>query len=188
MKKVLYCLFTLCLALSLTACAGGSASSPASTAGESSSASEAGSSEAVSSQESAASAESSSAESSAAQEESSAATGLYATVKEFAASEQVQSALASIKSTLDADTMDVELVGEDNKLIYNFTFKNLDGQDLTALGASLQEALEGDSMASTFGNIAKSLVGAVTVKDPTVQVNYLAPDGALLAGKEYTAQ
>ena len=109
-------------------------------------------------------------------------------MKEFAASEQVQSALASIKSTLDADTMDVELVGEDNKLIYNFTFKNLDGQDLTALGASLQEALEGDSMASTFGNIAKSLVGAVTVKDPTVQVNYLAPDGTLLAGKEYAAQ
>ena len=169
--RVLALLLAVLMLLALTACQGQAPASSASAATESSAA------------ESSAPASS---ESSASGRETSAA-GAYATMEEYVATSEMQEAIESIRSTVDSSLMTVELVGEGNKLIYNFTYQNLDDQDLGDLGDALKKTLEDEDMVSTYRNIAQALKPVVAVDDPVVVVNYRTPDGSLLAGKEYTA-
>lgn len=116
------------------------------------------------------------------------ASGKFSSIADFVNSDIMQSQFESMKSSLGGDTMDIDLLGEGNKLIYNFTYLDLDGQDLEALGSALASALDTDSMSSTFSSIASSLKDAVDVDNPLVVVNYLAPDGSTLASKEFAAE
>lgn len=180
MKKFVTVLLAFTLLLSLAACAGNNASSGSS---------------AVSSAESDP-AQESTVESTPAQTEETSSEdapaetgdGLYATLEDYVATQEMQQAVQTIRDSLDTDLMDVELVGQGSKLIYNFTYQNLEDQDLSALGQALASALEQEDMQSTYTNIASTLSGMIEGGNVTVEVNYLAPDGTLLAGKEYAAQ
>ncbi len=112
------------------------------------------------------------------------ANGKFDTVEDFVNSDLMQTQLDSMKSSLDDDTMSIELTGEGNKLIYTFTYKDLEGVDAATLGPALESSLE--NMASTFESIASSLKSAVEVDDPVVVVTYLGPDGEELCSKEFT--
>ena len=175
--RVLALLLTVLMLLALTACQGQAPASSAVSVAESSAAEPSGAE---------ASAAPASSESSASGQETSAATP-YATMEEYVATSEMQQAIESIRSTVDSSLMTVELAGEGNRLIYNFTYQNLEGQDLAALGDALKKTLEGEDMITTYRNIAQALKPVVAVDDPVVVVNYRTPDGTLLAGKEYTA-
>ncbi len=112
------------------------------------------------------------------------ALGKYASIKEYVESDEVQSELESMLSGMDTSTMSMEVYGEDNKLVYSYTYL----VDLSALGdiaSTLDAALE--EQASVFESVASSLKLAVDVENPVVVVEYLDKDGNVIVSKEFSA-
>lgn len=111
------------------------------------------------------------------------ALGKYASIKEYVESDEVQSELESMLSGMDTSTMSMEVYGEDNKLVYSYTYL----VDLSALGdiaSTLDAALE--EQASVFESVASSLKLAVDVENPVVVVEYLDKDGNVIVSKEFS--
>lgn len=114
--------------------------------------------------------------------------GKYPTIADFLESDLMRSQVASARESLGGDLMDIDLAAEGNRLVYSFTYRDLEGQDLAALGEALAAELETENLASAYRSIAATLQSAVDVADPVVVVTYLAPDGSTLASKEYQAE
>ncbi len=117
-----------------------------------------------------------------------AASGKFATVEEFVNSDVMQSQFESMKSSLEGDSgVTVDLTGEGNKLVYIFTYVDLDDvEDIDALSEALEASI--DQLASTFQGVAAALKDAVEEENPVVVVRYAAPDGTLLLDHEFTAE
>lgn len=111
--------------------------------------------------------------------------GKYATVKDFAESDALQSQIGGVLEGFEGNGISLELVGEDNKLIYNFVYDDIGSMDPATLGSALSDALEGT--ADTFKTIANVLKTAVDVENPVVVVRYVVADGTELCTKEFTA-
>ncbi|MCI8505228.1 MAG: DUF4854 domain-containing protein [Lachnospiraceae bacterium] len=118
------------------------------------------------------------------QAESTADSGKFATVAEFANSEEVQSELAAQKKSLEGSGMDIAITGEDNKLIYTFTYLEMENQE--GMAEALQQGLEAEK--TTFSGVAKSIKLAVDVENPVVVVRYLDSTGAEIYSAEFTAE
>lgn len=118
-----------------------------------------------------------------ASETSAAENGKYTTMAEFAASDEVQSQLSSLQESMAESGMDIAITGEDNKLIYTYTYKDMTKSD--ELAAALADGLE--SQADTFKGIASTLGMAVEVENPVVVVEYIDSNGEVIASQEYTA-
>ena len=110
--------------------------------------------------------------------------GKFATVAEFANSEEVQSELEAQKKSLEGSGMDIAITGEDNKLIYTFTYLEMENQD--GMAEALQQGLEAEK--TTFSGVAKSIKLAVDVENPIVVVRYLDSTGAEIYSAEFTAE
>ena len=125
-------------------------------------------------------------ETSAAEEETetSADNGKYATVAEFAASDAVQSQITELKSSLAEKGMDIVISGEDNKLVYTYTYKEI--TDTTGMAEALQSAMA--SQAETFVAVASSMKEAVNVEAPVVVVRYVDANGGEIYSEEFTAE
>lgn len=108
--------------------------------------------------------------------------GKFSTIDEYVKSDAVQSQLESIDMTGTGMTMDV--YGEDNKLVYEYTYDEELDADVAA--GLLESQLESSS--ATFENVAKSLSEAVNVDNPVVVVKYLNPDGSEIYSKEFSAK
>lgn len=163
LSKIALCMAALFALLTLTACGAGNNNS----AGSSSSSSADSSSSAASSSVST----------------DSPATGKFATIADFVADPTLQSQLNSIKESL-GESMNIEIKGQDNKLIYEFTFP--EGTDTEGAAESLATALEGQ--ASTYKSIAASLLDSVEVENPVVVVTYLDSDGNEVYSQEFEAE
>ena len=85
---------------------------------------------------------------------------------------------------MQSDEMGVDVTGEDNKLIYTFTFA--EGTDTEGLADALKTGLE--SQASTFEAIAASIPQAVNVENPIVVVTYKDSAGNEIYSAEFTAE
>lgn len=109
--------------------------------------------------------------------------GKFATVADFANSSEVQSQLELQKKNLDGTGMDIAITGEDNKLIYTFTYLELENQE--GMAEALEQGLE--SQKSTFVGVAKSIKLAVDVENPVVVVQYLDAKGDVIYSAEFTA-
>lgn len=110
--------------------------------------------------------------------------GKYASIKEYVESDAVQSQLEAMLSSMDTSTMKMDVYGEDNKLVYSYTYL-MDLTGMGDIGATLDAALE--QQASTFQSVASSLKLAVDVDNPVVVVKYLDKDGNEITSKEFTA-
>lgn len=110
--------------------------------------------------------------------------GKYATVADFANSPEVQSQLETQKKSLDSSGMDIAITGEDNKLIYTFTYLEIENQE--GMAEALEQGLE--AQRSTFVSVAKSIKLAVDVEDPIVVVEYLDSKGEVIYSAEFTAE
>lgn len=123
------------------------------------------------------------AETSAAQSGGTTGSGKYATVADFANSSEVQTQLEIQKKSLDGTGMDIAITGEDNKLIYTFTYQELENQE--GMAEALEQGLEGQK--STFVSVAKSIKLAVEIENPVVVVQYLDAKGEVIYSAEFTA-
>ncbi len=111
-----------------------------------------------------------------------AACGSKMTVEDYVKSDAVQSQMDTLKGSL-GEGMDIDVSAEGNKLVYTFTFGNLDGVDTETLSATLESGLE--QQKSTFETVASQLKEAVKADDVSVLVEYVTGDGTALASKEF---
>ena len=110
--------------------------------------------------------------------------GKFASVADFAASDAVQSQLASLKETLASSGMDINITGEDNKLVYTYIYP--EGTDTSNIADTLKSAMA--SQADTFKNVASSIKAAVEVENPVVVVRYVNADGSEIYSEEFAAE
>ena len=110
--------------------------------------------------------------------------GKYASMKEDAESEEVQSQIKSLEDTVKAGGMELAIVGEDNKFIYAYTFT----KDMNVEGVADQLKKGLDAQAATFESVATSLKLAVDVENPVVVVKYINNDGTELYSQEFSAK
>lgn len=108
----------------------------------------------------------------------------YATVADFANSAEVQSQLEAQKKSLDGSGMDIAITGEDNKLIYTFTYEELENQE--GMAEALEQGLAAEK--NTFVSVAKSIKLAVDTDNPVVIVRYVDAKGAEIYSAEFTAE
>lgn len=109
---------------------------------------------------------------------------LYASVEEYVNSPEMQKAFAALKESFSSMPMTMEMKGEDNKLVYIYTYT----QDIDK--AAAKPALENSVkvQAATFENVAKQMLTFVDEKNPVVKVVYLAKDGDELYSCEFDAK
>ncbi len=119
----------------------------------------------------------------AAQASSAPVSGKFATVADFANSSEVQNQLEIQKKSLDGTGMDIAITGEDNKLIYTFTYLEMENQE--GMAEALEQGLEAQK--TTFVGVAKSIKLAVDVENPVVIVQYLDAKGEVIYSAEFTA-
>ena len=109
--------------------------------------------------------------------------GKFDTVKEWVESEDVQKELNDTIADLDDSSMKMEVLGEDDKLIYSYTFLE---EVPDGIAEQLESAL--NEQASTFEEVAASLKEEVDVENPIVVVEYLNSDGSEICSQEFTAE
>ena len=105
-------------------------------------------------------------------------------IKSYVESDLVQEQLDAQLSSLGDSGMSMEVLGEDNKLIYRYTMDGIVKTD--ALTEQLQSAMDGQ--ADTFKNVASSLKLAVEVENPVVVVEYIDMNGEVILSAEYTTE
>lgn len=111
------------------------------------------------------------------------ACGKYDTVEEWVKSEKVQKEFDEMLADLDDSSMKMEILGEENKLIYSYTFLE---EVPEGMGEQLGIAL--NEQASTFEEVAEALKEEVDVDNPIVVVEYLNSDGSEIYSQEFTAK
>lgn len=107
----------------------------------------------------------------------------FGSISDFVNSDEFQQQLDAAMSSTEGSGLNLEITGEDNKLIYSYTYQ----EEMPAEAAEqLQAALE--AQASTLEGIASELKNAVNVENPVVVVEYLNPNGSVLCSMEFSAQ
>ncbi len=110
--------------------------------------------------------------------------GKYASIADYVSSDQVQEQVASLNETFSSLGMEVAIIGQDNQMIYQYTYTTQIATD--GLAESLDASL--DEQASIFEGAATALKLAVDVEDPVIVVLYRNADGSEILRKEFTAQ
>lgn len=117
-------------------------------------------------------------------EDASAGYTLFGSVAEFAESDLIQDQLTSMKESLAEAGMDIAITGEDNKLIYTFSYLEIEQVDGMAEAIEEQLATQED----TFKAVAKSIKAAVDVDNPVVVVTYVDANGDVIYSQEFPAE
>lgn len=111
--------------------------------------------------------------------------GKAGSVQDYLNKPEVKSQLDDLIDQMKGMGMEMDVTGEDNKLIYTYKFDTqIDDADGT-ISAGLEEGIK--SQEATFKNIAKSLKTEIKVKDPVVVIKYLNADGSELYSTEIAA-
>lgn len=111
---------------------------------------------------------------------------LYNSVADYVNSDEIQSALNSLKSSLQ-EGMSIDIVAEgDNKLVYIFTYQTI----AHAEGDGMKEALENAIAAqdTTFQQTANSVKPFVNSDQVIVEIRYVDMNGAVIFSKSYTSE
>lgn len=109
---------------------------------------------------------------------------MFDSVEEFAESDLIQDQLTGLKESLAEGGMDINITGEDNKLIYTFSYLEITKVDGMAEAIDQQLASQEDN----FKAVAKSIKAAVEVENPVVVVTYVDANGDEILTKEYEAE
>ncbi len=116
-------------------------------------------------------------------QETSAPSGKYGSIKEYAESELIREQVDSLNESFNALGLTVDIFGEGNKLVYQYTY-NTPVTDLQT--ESLEQSLA--SQESLFESTASALTLVVDVEDPVVAVVYLNADGTEILSKEFASR
>lgn len=108
----------------------------------------------------------------------------YDSIEAFLASDEKKSEIELEEETLEGSGLSLEIVIQENKLIYHYTFDQ--AQDVAAAKQILKDGL--DSQKEAFQSRAAELKNAVTLENPVFVVRYWNPDGTELYSQEFTAE
>ncbi|MBS6195756.1 MAG: DUF4854 domain-containing protein [Clostridiales bacterium] len=108
----------------------------------------------------------------------------FATIEEFVASDELQSQLETMKSAFADSGIDISISGEGNKLIYTYTYQEVENMD--GLAEQLAEGMSAQT--ETFKMVADSITAAVDVENPVVVVTYVDCNGEEIYTEEFTAE
>ncbi|MCI1217408.1 DUF4854 domain-containing protein [Bifidobacterium crudilactis] len=161
---------SLCLALSLAACGSANSAEESTTKQSSSQTTKTATPQASSSDK----------------KSSTASSGKYASIDEYVQSSEVQSQLASVKSQAESGGMTLDVRGEDNALVYDFTLPAGMSASTAGLADKLNSGLDGQ--ASTFQSIATMMKSAVEVDNPVVRVIYRDSAGTTITSRDFASQ
>lgn len=117
-------------------------------------------------------------------EDDAAAFEKFPDIETYVESEEVQSQLDEMVASIEEQGMKMEVLGEDNKLIYRYTFTNMEKQD--GMAEQLEKAM--GTQAETFTMIANSLETIVDVENPMVVIEYLDVNGEEIYTAEFKAE
>lgn len=106
-------------------------------------------------------------------------------LKNYIESDTFQSQLDTYKTSFGS-TLDIDVKAEDNKLIYEFTYKT---QIEDSLIDSVKDQLNTsfNSMSSSFESIANELKSQIKIDDPVVIIRLLNADGTTITELEFKA-
>lgn len=107
----------------------------------------------------------------------------FASIEEYVNSDIMQAEINSMLDSVQEQGMKMEVKGEGNKLIYSYTYTEMENED------GMKEALEAglDSQKGTFVSVAQSLETIVDVENPVVVVEYIDANGTVIASREFAA-
>lgn len=108
---------------------------------------------------------------------------IYDTVSDFLNSDESQKGFETLKKSLEGSGMNLEITAEDDKLIYTYTYENIEKTD------EMAEQLE--SMAaqdSTLQNTANGIQKCVNVDTVTVIARYVDCNGEEIYSKECVSE
>lgn len=117
-------------------------------------------------------------------DDDSAVTGKYASVKEYAESDEVKSMVESMQESMNNMGMNMSITGEDNKFIYTYTYLEIEKTD------GMAEALESgmEAQADTFKSLVGTLKMIVDEENPVVVVRYVDVNGEEIYSAEFEAE
>lgn len=92
--------------------------------------------------------------------------GKFSSVEEFVKSDIMQQTMEELKEIMEDQNMSIELKGEGDKLIYEFTISGVAADQMEALKSSLESGLE--AQAATYEGIAEDIKDEVEVENPSV--------------------
>lgn len=109
--------------------------------------------------------------------------GVFDTIADYVNSDSMQSQIAELTSSLEGTGTKIDIYGEDNKLVYAYTYEDLtkDVIDASALESAMEEQAE------TFRGIAKTIKSVVNEPNPVVKVIYLDANGEEVYATEFEA-
>lgn len=106
-------------------------------------------------------------------------------LKSFIESETFQSQIDSYKSSFGS-TLDVDVKADENKLIYEFTYKSqIEDDDVEVMKEQLDTTFEAN--AATYEDIANELKSELKIEDPVVVIQALNADGTTIYEKSFKA-
>lgn len=114
-----------------------------------------------------------------------ACSGKNPTVQDYLEQPEVKSQIETLCDQMANSGIDVKVTGEDNKLIYTYTF-DVQVDDVEQAKSALEAGLA--SQEATFTNIAKTLKEEVKINDPIVVLEYLNADGSEILVQEFKAE
>lgn len=113
------------------------------------------------------------------------AEGKFKTMEGYVQSDVVQLQLKSLREMIDSDIMEVEISGQENKLIYTYIYKEMYDVDEKALGEALRSYLDDNDLSEKYTSMTNLLKTMVEVENPVIVLQYITEDGTELCSKEY---
>lgn len=111
--------------------------------------------------------------------------GKYNSIEDFVKSDAVQSQLSTALAQAKAGGMSMNVYGDGNVLVYEYTMPANITASTPGVADSLNNSL--NSSAATFTSVATSMKAAVNVDNPIVRVTYIDTTGAVIATKDFPA-
>ncbi len=106
-------------------------------------------------------------------------------LKSFIESETFQSQIDSYKSSFGS-TLDVDVKADENKLIYEFTYKSqIEDDDVEVMKEQLDTTFEAN--AATYEDTANELKSELKIEDPVIVIQALNADGTTIYEKSFKA-
>lgn len=106
-------------------------------------------------------------------------------LKNYIESDTFQSQLDTYKTSFGS-TLDIEVKTDDNKLVYEFTYKTqIEDNLIDSVKDQLDTAF--NSMSSSFESIANELKTEIKIDNPVVVIKLLNADGTTITELEFEA-
>ena len=108
----------------------------------------------------------------------------YSSVADYVKSDEVQSVIDQMSSTLDGTGMSLDITAKGDKMVYSYKYDDLVKAD--GMEESLENAISAED--ATFQETANELKKLVKADSPSVVIEYVDANGDVIFTREYVAE